>query len=68
MDGASHCASVAPVWHTHGWTCGPEKIGPPIGWLTIAVSVEAPSASAAVTVFDPLTRPVNSPSNWPFGR
>ena len=28
-----HLASLAPVWHFHGSSCGPERTGPPSGWL-----------------------------------
>ena len=26
-----HFASTAPAWQVHGWICGPENTGPPIG-------------------------------------
>ena len=67
MVGASHCASVAPVWQTHGWTCGPEKIGPPIGWLTIVAVAAVPSGRLACTVFEPVEETAQQPLELTVG-
>src|SRR3954452_20625659 len=66
--GLLHWASRAPAGHGQGCSCGPEKIGPPFGWLTTVVDVDGPPGNAAVTVFDPSASPPSSPSNAPFGR
>src|SRR3954447_20299082 len=53
------------VLHTHGCTCGPEKIGPPIGWLVIVMRARRPSGSAAVSSLGPSARPVTRPVRRP---
>src|SRR3954453_13217236 len=50
------------VLHTHGWTCGPVKTGPPMGWLVIVMRAPCPSASRASTTLGPLASPVTRPT------
>src|SRR5204863_2903662 len=63
-----HWASTALGGHGHGRSCGPEKTGPPLGWLTIVTEVEAAPGAEAVTTFEPLASPLSRPSKIPFGR
>src|SRR5436190_24308025 len=58
VAGWLHCLSTAPVWHSHGWICGPENTGPPNGWFLIASRAPRPSLSCAMTVLGPSFRPV----------
>ena len=52
---------------THGWICGPEKTGPPLGWLAIVMrAVSAPSV--ATSSLAPTSSPVTRPSKRPLGR
>jgi hypothetical protein len=46
----------------YGVTWGPAKIGPPIGWLSIAIRLPVPSAARTVSVLGPTFRPETSPS------
>src|ERR1051326_6062309 len=50
------------VLHTQGCTCGPAKIGPPIGLLVMTMRAPRPSASSAVRVLRPTVRPVTNPT------
>src|SRR3954471_18066935 len=50
------------VLHTHGWTCGPVKTGPLIGWLVIVIRAPRPSGSWASTRLGPLASPVTRPT------
>ena len=38
----------APAWHVQGWICGPEKTGPPIGWLITNKRAAPPPRMRAV--------------------
>ena len=49
------------VLQTQGCTCGPENIGPPMGWFVIVMRAARPSASLAVSLLAPLRRPRTSP-------
>ena len=63
---ASHCAFSglpsphASVAQNHGSTCGPAKIGPPIGWFVIASRARR-RPSRATSVLRPTRRPRISP-------
>src|SRR5689334_6036866 len=58
--GSLHCLSLAVAWHVHGWICGPEKTGPPFGWLVITTVAVWPLARAT-SEFGPRRIPVTSP-------
>src|SRR5512135_3874918 len=60
--GALHCGSLEPFVHSHGCTCGPDRTGPPIGWLTIVTAPVRCPAMAALSTAGPLGSPVSSPS------
>jgi hypothetical protein len=63
-----HWASFAVAWHFHGWICGPEKTGPPFGWLVIVSAAPWPEGSSACRLLLPTARPVTRPSRRPFSR
>ena len=48
-----HCASTAPSWQVHGWICGPENTGPPIGAFVIVSCAPPACGVRAVTTFAP---------------
>ena len=56
------------VAQIHGWICGPENTGPPLGWLvTFRRATCLPPRSAVITV-GPVSRPVTSPTVRPSAR
>jgi hypothetical protein len=66
-DVALHWASngmgkPVTVRQTHGWTCGPAKTGPPIGWFVIVRWTVGPCPIVAITSLAPTARPVMTPS------
>src|SRR5690606_2390469 len=67
--GALHCASgagradgSAVVEHSQGSSCGPEKSGPPRGWLVTGSVASMRPSTVAVIVFSPSRRPVTRPT------
>src|SRR3954452_246501 len=68
VGGWLHCASMAVGWHFHGCTCGPEKTGPPFGWLVIVTAAPRPEGSSACSSLRPSASPVTSPSKRPLSR
>src|SRR5438067_8207081 len=59
--GALHCGSFDLFWQSHGWTCGPEKTGPPFAWST-SVWLARPPVAVAVSRLAPSCSPVTRPS------
>src|SRR4051794_3418179 len=68
LTGSLHWSSCAVAWHFHGFTCGPERTGPPSGWFVIVIAAPRPDGSSACSVFVPSWRPVTRPSKRPFSR
>ena len=55
------CSLNLSVMQTNGCSCGPEKRGPVIGWLTTVNFVDECLGALALNVFDPSVRPATRP-------